>query len=450
MKLFGTDGIRDKVGGEKMNVEIATKFGEAMALFCRKRNLPAKIVIGRDTRESGPSLEEAVVAGIISAGGEALLAGVIPTPGVSFLVSEEKSGAGIVVSASHNPFEYNGLKPFKSDGTKFSDEEEKEIEEYISEDVSSEKNGQDNISGKKIILPDAKEKYINFLWEKFNSAGSLALGSKKIVLDCANGATCEVAPIVFGKIVKEMKLLYISHDGRNINCNCGSQHTDNLSEAVLNTKADLGLAFDGDGDRVIAVDEKGQELTGDQMIYIIAKFLKEKGRLKKDLVVTTVMSNLGFVSALRELGIGHFATAVGDRPVFFEMIKRGAVLGGEESGHIIYTDFHPTGDGIAGGMMLLAAMDHFKKPLSKLAGEIILFPKLLVNVEVKRKPEIETIPEISKIIKEVESELGEDGRVLVRYSGTENLCRVMVEGRSEGEIKKYSNQIAKVIKDNLS
>ena len=399
-------------------------------------------------------LEEAVAAGIISAGAEALLAGVIPTPGVSFLVGEEKAGAGIVVSASHNPYEYNGLKPFKSDGTKFSDEEEAEIEKYISENKASENRKE--VPGTKKVLAEAERKYVKFLSDNFSSISEddnisqkPFLSNLKIVLDCSNGATSEVAPVVFGENVKEIKLLNARHNGRNINYRCGSQYTDNLSETVLDKKADLGLAFDGDGDRVIAVDEKGNTLTGDQMIYIIAKFLKEKGQLKNDLVVTTVMSNLGFISALKKLGIGHFATAVGDRPVFFEMRKQGAVLGGEESGHIIYTNFHSTGDGIVGGLMLLAAMSYFQKTLSELIGEITLFPKLLVNVEVKSKPDLETIPEIMKVIKEVESELGEDGRVLVRYSGTENLCRVMVEGRSEKEIDDHAGRIAKIIREHL-
>ncbi|TSA44380.1 phosphoglucosamine mutase, partial [bacterium] len=259
MKLFGTDGIRDIAGGEKMNVEIATMFGKAMALFCRKRNLPALIVVGRDTRESGPSFEEAVATGIISAGATALLAGVIPTPGVSFLVGEEKAGAGIVVSASHNPYEHNGLKPFKNDGTKFSDEEENEIEEYISGEAPSEKNGSDYIPGKKVILPDAKEKYINFILGKFSetskaklfppalreergSSRSNLMSDLKIVLDCANGATFEVAPAVFGKIAKEVNLLYISPNGRNINDLCGSPHTENLKKEVIAKGADLGLA----------------------------------------------------------------------------------------------------------------------------------------------------------------------------------------------------------------
>ncbi|MDD5490087.1 MAG: phosphoglucosamine mutase [Candidatus Moranbacteria bacterium] len=446
MKLFGTDGIRDAFGGKKMNPEIAAALGRAIVSFCRKRNLPEKIIVGRDPRESGPFLEEAVVSGIISMGGGAIVAGILPTPALAYLVSEQKAGAGIVISASHNPWEDNGLKPFKSDGTKLSEEEEKEIEEYIFKKISS--GGNENASGKKSVLPDGKEKYIKFLLEKFSS--DFRSDNLKIVLDLANGATFEAAPAVFKNVAGEIKYIHADPNGRNINQNCGSQHPQNLRERVLEEKADLGLAFDGDGDRVIAVDEKGRALTGDQMIYVIAKFLKEKGKLKKNLVVTTVMSNLGFVDALKKLGIDHIAAAVGDRQVFFEMKRKDAVLGGEESGHIIYSDFYPTGDGITGGLMLLAAMDHFKKPLSELAGEITLFPKLLVNVFVKSKPELDTIPEIQAIIKEVENELGSEGRVLVRYSGTENLCRVMVEGREETEIAKYAEEIAEVIRKNLN
>jgi phosphoglucosamine mutase len=397
---------------------------------------------------------------------------VIPTPGVSFLVRGEKAGlpaeasakagAGIVISASHNPFQDNGFKPFKSDGTKLSEEEEREIEGYILDETFSRENY--NISGKKKVVPDAGEKYVDFNLDKFQAlfyksstfpspditSRDSSKSNFKIVLDCANGATFEVAPAVFEKVAKEINLLYTRPDGRNINYKCGSQHLENLREKVLAEKASLGLAFDGDGDRVIAVDEKGNALTGDQMIYIIAKMLKARGKLKNNLVVTTVMSNLGFVSALKELGISHVATGVGDRQVFFEMKKRCAVLGGEESGHIIYTDFHLTGDGIVGGLMLLAAMDFFGKTLSELAAEISLFPKLLVNVEVKSKPELGGVPEIQSIIKEVEKKLGSEGRVLVRYSGTENLCRVMVEGRDGREINEYANKIADVIKSSLS
>ncbi len=454
MKLFGTDGIRDAFGGEKINPEMAAAFGKAVVSFCRKRNWPARVVVGRDPRESGPILEEAVVSGISSVGGEAVTVGVLPTPAIAYLVSEQRAGAGIVISASHNLFKDNGLKPFKQGGTKLSREEEKEIEGYILNEDTPERKNSNFSEGKKIILPDAKEKYAIFLLNKAKIWGipRLSVGEGKslaLVLDCANGATSEVASDIFGKVVNEISSLHASPDGKNINDDCGSQHTGSLQREVVAEKADLGLAFDGDGDRVIAVDEKGNALTGDQMMYVIAKFLKEKGRLKKDLVVTTVMSNLGFVGALKKLGIGHIATAIGDRQVFFEMKKKGAVLGGEESGHIIYSDFFPTGDGIAGGLLLFSAMSYFKKPLSELAGEIALFPKLLVNIEVENKPELDTIPEIRDIIEEVEGKLSSEGRVLVRYSGTENLCRVMVEGRDEGEIKKYAEKIAGVVRNKL-
>lgn len=448
MRLFGTDGIRDVVGGEKMNPGIAVKFGEAVVAYCRKRNISPDIIVARDTRESGPELEKAVISGILSAGGKAILAGVIPTPGLAYLVCEQKAGAGIVISASHNPFNYNGLKPFKSDGTKFSDEEEAEIEEYILEKRFDDEGGEKNTFGKKIVLPDAKERYACFILGKFLS--DFQASELKLILDCANGATHEVAPAVFGKVAKETSVLFAKPDGKNINDNCGSQYPENLKKKVLESQADLGLAFDGDGDRVIAIDEKGRELTGDHIVYIIAKMLKEKGRLKNDLVVTTVMSNLGFVKTLENLGIRHIATGVGDRQVLFEMQKRGSVLGGEEAGHVIYSDIHPTGDGIVGGLLLMAAMDYFKKSLSELAGEITLFPKLLVNVPVRSKPELDTIAEIRAIIKEIENRLGSEGRVLVRYSGTEDLCRVMVEGRDENEISEYAEKIAGVVRNKLT
>jgi phosphoglucosamine mutase len=443
MKLFGTDGIRGIAGSENMNAEMGFKMGKALVSFCEKRNWPRRIVIARDTRESGPGLEEAVVASVLATGGEAILAGILPTPGLAFLVGDQKAGMGLVISASHNPFEHNGLKPFKRDGTKLTNEEEKEIERYILENGSE--GAKEAVSpGEKTILKEAREKYVDFLSGKIPK--NFQPGKKKIILDCSNGATFEAAPAVFEKIAGELLLLHADPDGKNINEKCGSQHPENLREKVISEKADLGLAFDGDGDRVIAVDEKGDILNGDQIIYIIAKLLKAKGELKNDLVVTTVMSNLGFIDSLHKLGIQHIATGVGDRPVFFEMRREGAVLGGEESGHIICTDFYSIGDGIVGGLMLLAAMEYFQKPVSELAAEVTLFPKLLVNVPVKSKPELETVPEIIKAIKEVEKKLGSSGRVLVRYSGTENLCRVMVEGRDENEIKDYADKIAGVIK----
>jgi phosphoglucosamine mutase len=447
MKLFGTDGIRGLTNSENMNPELALRMGQALVLYCKKRSLPLKIIIARDTRDSGQMLEDALIAGIISMGADAVLARVLPTPGLAFLVREEKAGAGIVISASHNDNSYNGLKPFKEDGTKLSDEEETEIEKYIQDKKIERKTGKDFKPGEKIILTDAKEKYIDFFLAKLPAEAKRA--NFKLVLDCAHGSTYEIAPAVFEKIVKEIDCLFSKPDGKNINDNCGSQYVESIQKEVVGKGADLGLAFDGDGDRLIAIDEKGNGLTGDQIIYIIAKMLKEKGELNNDFVITTVMSNLGFVASLKKLGIQHIATSVGDRQVFFEMGKRGAVLGGEESGHIIYTGFHAAGDGIVGGIMLLAAMNYFGRPLSDLAAELTLFPKILVNIEVTDKPEIGTVPEISSVIKEIENKLGGEGRVLVRYSGTENLCRVMVEGRDEKEIKKYAQDIADNVKKYL-
>lgn len=446
MKLFGTDGIRALINTETMGPEMGVKMGVALVLYCQKKEAPLKIIIGRDTRESGPMLEDAIISGIISMGGTAVSAGVIPTPGLAYLIGAEKAGAGIMISASHNSFEYNGLKPFNSDGTKLTNEEEEELQKYILEG-GAKKIGADFVLGQKIILAEAKEKYADFLLSKFSA---LEAGDLKIVLDCANGATAEVAPKVFAQKVSVAATLFFSPDGKNINANCGSQHVETLQKKVLEMKADVGLAFDGDGDRLIAVSQNGQVLSGDQIIYLIAKMMHEKNELKNNAVVTTVMSNLGFVSSLRKLGISHFATGVGDRSVFFEMQKQAIVLGGEESGHIILSNFQPTGDGIAAGLQLISALKYFGKSLSELISEVTLFPKLLINVMVQKKPELETVPEIMQAIKSVEDKLGTEGRVLVRYSGTENLCRVMVEGRNEKEITVYADEIAKVVAEKLN
>lgn len=447
MKLFGTDGIRALVNEENMSPEMGVKFGMALAAFCQKRKWPAKIVIGRDTRESGEMLEEAIISGVMAMGGEAIVAGVIPTPGLAYLVSEQKAGAGIVISASHNPSSYNGLKPIKGDGTKLTDEEEREMEEYILKGVPK-KTGQDYVSGKKEVLAGAGKIYADFLLSKIFH--DIKKSKMKLVIDCANGATFEIAPEIFRKIDEQVETLFVDPDGKNINDQCGSQHTQALREKVLAHGADMGLAFDGDGDRVIVVDEKGNVLTGDHIIYIIAKMMHEKKELKNDAVVTTIMSNLGFVSSLQKLGISHFSTGVGDRQVFFEMQKQGIVLGGEEAGHIIISTIHPAGDGMAAGLMLIAALDYFQKPLSELAGEVMLYPKILINTEVKSKPDFSTIPEIMEAIKKAENKLGEEGRVVVRYSGTENLARVMIEGKDEAEIKDLAGQIIKIIHDRLN
>jgi len=439
-KLFGTDGIRGIAGEYPITDEIGYKLGRAIIEYSRKRGIVPEIILGRDTRTSGEGLEQAIASGIVSSGGSAFSAGIIPTPGVAFLVKDLKKGAGIVLSASHNPPEYNGFKVFSHEGLKLTEDEEAELEGMLLKESQGGVN--------KVQLPmieDADERYISFLAnslpEKFDRI--------KAIFDCSNGATYKTAPAIFRKLGLDCEFLSTEHDGKNINVNCGSQHTESLSRRVVETKAALGLAFDGDGDRLIAVDENGVTLTGDQVITICAKMLLAMGTLRNNMVVTTIMSNMGLISALKGFGINHAATGVGDRLVMEEMKRRGASIGGEDSGHIIFSDLHTTGDGMLTAIQLIRAIQYFSKPLSELSSMMTIFPQVLINVPVKIKPEISSIPAIAMIIREVEATLG-DGRVLVRYSGTEPLCRVMVEGKGKDEIEKAARMIADVVKKELN
>lgn len=448
-KYFGTDGIRGKIGDDKMRPEFATLLGKVAADFCRLRKERVKILIGMDTRESGAVLSEALAKAIISSGGSAVLAGIIPTPGLAFLTKAGDFSLGIMISASHNDSSYNGFKLFNKEGDKLNDAEEEEMEKLI-DDLSGIVSRDGNLrakAGQTELMEDALDKYIQGLFkalpENFSASGI------KIVLDCANGATFEVAPLVFKKIGVEIIAICNQPDGKNINDNCGSQHPEKLKAEVIKNGAQLGLAFDGDGDRVIAVDEKGNILNGDQLLFIFAKMLKEKGELG-EIVVSTQMSNLGFVRALEKMGVGHIYTGVGDREVYEEMKRSDAVLGGEESGHIIFRSFLSNGDGILSGLKLIEAMQFFKKPLSELAEGIEFYPKILLNISAKSKPELSGFPEIENEIKAAEKALGVNGRVVVRYSGTENLCRVMVEGREKREVENYSSRIASIIEKELN
>ena len=450
-KLFGTDGIRGVAGSVEVDENLAFKLGKALTRYCRDNKIKPEIIIGRDTRVSGLPLETAVSRGITAAGGKIILAGVIPTPAVAYLVKKKEAGLGLVISASHNPFEYNGFKVFKNNGVKLTAAEEEKMEKLI----AGEKDTGENLSGRtemtvdfgKTSLNDYNNKYAEFIINNF--AGS-DFKSLKIALDCSNGATHKVAPYIFKNLGAEVAVISDSPDGRNINKNCGSEHPENLQKAVIEKGADAGLAFDGDGDRLIAISEKGERLTGDHLLYIFARMLKEKNELKNNLVASTVMSNIGFINALKKINIGHLPTDVGDRQVYGAMAKQGAILGGEESGHIIFLDRHTTSDGILSGLMLLSAMKYFNKPLSKLAGEIFLMPKTLLNVKVKSKPDFSAVPEIRGLIEETKKHLGEEGRVLVRYSGTEPLCRVMIEGKDETEVKNLAGKIGEVIKNTLN
>lgn len=446
-KLFGTDGIRGVANRYPIEPEFGVRLGRAVVDFCKGQGQRPSLVIGRDTRISGRMLEFSVIAGVLSAGGNVYQAGVLPTPGIAYLTRACGAGAGLVISASHNPYEYNGFKIFSHAGRKLSERLESEIENSILSPSDCRFPEKELPLDETKPLQDAEERYVGFLTSILpeNSCG----GNMHIVLDCAHGAAYRVAPALFRKLKVKCSILSVTPDGRNINRDCGSEHTEKLRAAVLREGADAGLAFDGDADRLVAVDEKGQILSGDQIMTICAKMLKENDELENNLVVSTVMSNIGFGLALERLGIQHAAASVGDRQVMEAMLERGAILGGEESGHIIFRQHHTTGDGLLSALQLLRAMRIFEQPLSELSKLMTRYPQTLVNVPVKRKDEIADIPQVAKAIANVEDKLDRRGRVLVRYSGTEPLCRVMIEGEDRGAIEKYAAEIAKIIKDEL-
>jgi phosphoglucosamine mutase len=447
-KLFGTDGIRGIANEYPMTTEVATNVGRAIAYLSKKEGHTPRILIGRDTRLSGDMFESAIVTGICSMGVNAISVGVIPTPGIAFLTQDMRADAGIVISASHNPSQDNGIKIFNGEGFKLSDAKENKIEELIFADNMSKLHPTPKEFGKLSRLNDAVGRYVDFLKATFPQ--KLNPEGMKIVLDCSNGATYRVAPEVFAELGVEVTTLFDKPDGQNINLNCGSQHTKALAAEVLHQKADAGFAFDGDGDRIIAVDDKGNVLTGDRMLAICSVILKKEGNLKNNLVVRTVMSNIGLTVAFQELGIDSVFANVGDRFVLEEMLARGAIIGGEDSGHLIFLDHHTTGDGLITALQVLAALKKEDKPLSELARVMKVFPQMLINIDVKRKPEIETIPEIMAAIKKAEETLGDKGRVLVRYSGTQNMCRVMIEGPTKKETETHCRNIADVVKKILA
>jgi phosphoglucosamine mutase len=446
-KLFGTDGVRGEANRYPMNAEIAFAIGQAVVYLLKKEHSRPRIVIGKDTRISGYMLESSLESGITSMGGNPYLLGVLPTPGIAFVAQSMRAHAGIVISASHNPYQDNGIKIFSGSGFKLSDEQEETIEGLMLSNTLHSLVPPVKDMGQAFRLEDVHGRYIVFLKNTFPR--DLSIEGMKIVIDTANGATYKVAPEMFWELGANMEVIHNIPNGTNINDQCGSQHTQDLRKKVVESGAAIGLAFDGDGDRLIAVDEKGQEITGDQILLICSKMLKEQGKLKKDLLVSTVMSNLGLRVACKKYGFKYHAAKVGDRYVLEDMLQLGSVIGGEESGHMIFLDHHTTGDGIVTAMQLLAAMVRTGKPLSELAKMMDVYPQKLINVDVKNKPDISTVPQIMEVIERVEKELGEDGRVLVRYSGTQNMCRVMVEGPSDGVTEKHCKEIAEIIKSAL-
>jgi len=446
-KLFGTDGIRGEANQYPMDAMTAFSVGQAVTHLFKTSDHQSRVIIGKDTRISGDMLEDSLGAGIISMGGTPYLVGVLPTPGIAFATRSMDADAGIVISASHNPYQDNGIKIFSGDGFKLSDEQERIIEGLVSGGRLPSFAPSAKGEGSTKRRADVFEEYVAFLKDTF--PGNLSLAGKKIIIDAANGATYRVAPRVFADLGAEIKVIHDKPNGININDNCGSQYTQDLQERVRKGGADMGLAFDGDGDRLIAIDERGRRITGDQSILICAKALKDEAMLRNDLVVTTVMSNLGLVIACKKFGFRHHASKVGDRYVLEDMRRLGAMIGGENSGHLIFLDHHTTGDGILAALQLIAAMLKEGKTMSQLASLMDIYPQKLINVEVLQKPEISTVPQIVEAIKVVERGLGEKGRVLVRYSGTQNLCRIMVEGPTEDLTEKYCNQVARVVKEAL-
>lgn len=447
-KLFGTDGIRGVFNEEPVTPGMGYRVGRAVVNYFRRGGGPCRIVVGRDTRLSGKVLQDAVVAGILSKGADPVRLGVLPTPAVAFMAKDRGADAGIVISASHNPFEYNGFKVFSGEGYKLPDKAESEIEELILAHGPAASLAQALSGVKDQESEDAGGRYISFLRSTLPEASTFK--GMRIILDCAHGATYRVAPLLFQGMGAEVESLFINPNGKNINEKCGSQSPEALCRRVRERSADVGLAFDGDGDRLVAVDEKGRVLTGDQILVICAKGLRDEGGLKNNLVVSTVMSNMGLHAALKELGIKHVSSSVGDRHVLEKMMETRAVLGGEESGHIIFLNHHTTGDGLLCGLQLLEALRKSGQPLSRLAGLMRRFPQVLENVPVRRKPEISKVPEIMKVLQRAERALGKRGRVLVRYSGTEPLCRIMVEGEQGDEIGAWARRIAEVVRRQLA
>lgn len=442
--LFGTDGIRGEANRYPMDAFTAFSVGQAVTRILKKPQRATRVIIGKDTRLSGYMLESALESGVTSMGGVPYLVGVLPTPGIAYITESMRADAGVVISASHNPYQDNGIKVFSGSGFKLTDEQEAAIEDLVLGGQLPGMVPQPQEMGRAYRLEDAAGRYIVFLKNTFPRA--LSLEGMKIVLDTANGATYRVAPELFTELGADVTVIHNEPDGLNINEGCGSQHTEDLRRAVVENGAAIGLAFDGDGDRLIAVDETGTEITGDQILVICATMLKHEGRLKGDLVVGTIMSNLGLTVAAKKYGFRTHAAKVGDRYVLEDMQRLGGVLGGEQSGHVIFLEHQTTGDGLLTAIQLLVAMLKTGKPLSELAGLMEVFPQRLINVDVGSKPALETVPQIMTAIAEIEAELGDEGRVLVRYSGTQNMCRVMVEGPTDEITERHASRLADIVK----
>ncbi len=445
-KLFGTDGVRG-IANTELTAELAYQLGRAGAYILTGGKKKAKIVIGRDTRISGDMLEAALVAGILSTGSDALCVGIVPTPAVSYLTRHYSADAGVVISASHNPVEYNGIKFFDKDGFKLPDEVEDQIEEIIHNGGAIDLHPTGGNLGRKVEIDDAIKQYSSFL----KSTIGVDLRGLKIAVDCANGAAYVAAPSILSGLGAELKIIHHKPDGLNINLNCGSTHLGDLQKLVQDWGADVGLAFDGDADRLIAVDEKGHLVDGDKILTICGCSLNEKGLLPHHTVVATVMSNIGLDIALKKCGCKAVKTNVGDRYVLEKMKEEGYMLGGEQSGHIIFLQHNTTGDGLLSALQLLAVMKEKEQSLSKLAGIMTNYPQVLVNAKVNNAKKYKYMEDevIAKEIAKLEELMDGEGRVLIRPSGTEPLVRVMLEGENESQLKELAQELAKIIEERL-
>jgi phosphoglucosamine mutase len=452
-KLFGTDGMRGEAGTFPLDAATIETVGASLGRrLLEKLGRAPLIVIGRDTRESGEWLEQALVAGLVRAGAKSKSAGVITTPGVAYLARVLPADAGVVISASHNAYRDNGIKIFAPSGRKL----EEETERLIESDVFSQREAAAPNDGVQLFAAaattqveasDLKSRYLHFLANEIGQ--DLSLGGIRLVLDCANGASYELAPELFRRLGANVTTINNTPDGRNINLSCGSLHTEVLQEEVIKQKANLGVAFDGDADRALFVDANGRLVNGDGSLWVLARYLRARHELNNNTVVATVMSNIGLEIAFQSEGIRLIRTDVGDKYVLEELLRQDASLGGEQSGHIIFPRLSLAGDGLITTLSMLRAMTESGKGLHELTAGFQTFPQILLNVEVKVKRRFTEVAAIQEVAQRIESDLGSEGRLLLRYSGTEPLARVMIEGKSQDEIEKQAAELAVVIQQTL-
>jgi len=441
--LFGTDGIRGEAGRFPLDPATVSAIGFSLASHLAGSGNTPKIVIGRDTRESGESIEQSLIQGAVRAGAECLSAGVITTPGVAFLTRKLEASAGVVISASHNPYQDNGIKIFAPSGQKMDDSVERRIEADIYSNNGEKKEPLNRTSQEGGLAPALHQEYLSFLADEIGK--DLNLAGLTIVIDCANGASSALAPTLFSRLGANVIAINAMPDGRNINRDCGSLHIDSLREKVVQERADLGIAFDGDADRSLFVDGDGNFVDGDATLWALATHLQAHGRLKDDVVVATVMSNIGLEIALRSVKIQLVRTDVGDKYVLDELLRRGASLGGEQSGHIILPDLSLAGDGMITTLCLLRALRESRKTLAEMTSGFKRYPQILLNVRVREKVPFTDLASVRTAIAEVEELLSQRGRLLLRYSGTEPLARVMIEGEDQGQIEDYARRITGAI-----